>query len=142
MKNEQIAQGLKESTLTPASYKPTKTIKTYKHAVVMANNIPLVGVGASDDLDTLFEAENLRGCKRLKELAEVDFETEVTLSVGFIDGSEIDWKDEEVAICKSKVGKVEHGNEDGEVHWIVYGKNSIGLATAMCLSKEIQNIAV
>ena len=142
METKEILEGLKNSSFTPVFYKPTRNIKSLEHVVIYANNIPLVGVGASNDTDTMLEAKSLVNSKRLQELAEHDFGEAVTLSVKIVDGNKIKWKDEEIGICKSEVGKEENDNEEAPLHWIVFGNNSKGLATAMCLSQDIQRIAI
>ncbi len=57
-------------------------------------------------------------------------------------GYNISWKDKENAIAKSEAGKVELGDEQGDLQWIVFGDNALAISTALCTSKEVQKIAI
>lgn len=137
-----LGKSLKESTLTPASYAPSNKAKNMQHLVITVNdNLLLLSLGEANDLDSKIEAKALLKSEEFKKIVSVQYPN-ASLELRAKYGYDIDWKDAENAIAKSKAGKVELDDEQGDLQWIVFGENSLAIATALCTSKEVQKIAI
>ena len=140
MNNQETAEKLKMSNITPSFYVPTETIKNYKHLVITVNGKPLIGVGASYDYDSKLEANDLIKCDDFIKIVEVQYPNPV-LDVVALHGYKIDWQDKEFSISKSKIGVVENGGIlDGDLHWLIFGENALAISTALCISEQIQKV--
>ncbi|MFX4240241.1 hypothetical protein ACOL3H_07045 [Aliarcobacter butzleri] len=141
MNSQELAEKLKMSNLTPSSYKPTPNIKSYEHLVITVNGKLLMGIGASKDTDSIKEANELLNCSDFRNIIAVQY-PDAILDIATIHGSKINWNRIEQSISKSEVGVVEQGGYlNGNLQWIVYGDNALSISTALCINKNIQNIA-
>ena len=138
-----LREKLRDSVITPSSYLPTEEIKGSSHSVIYVNDKPFLGIGLSDNKETQEEGRKLLKSEAFKGIAVADFKNEsVLLEVRDIEGGDLILKKEEVAISRSEIGKVEKGDEKGDLIWIVYGDNALPVATALCISPEIQDITL
>ena len=141
MRLKTLEEKLRQSNITPSTYIPSDEVKDMEHIVLTVNKKPLIGIGPVGDKDSINEADQLLVLSSLHEYIFRLFSTEdVKIEVRHIPGSEIDWKQEEVAISQKEIGKVEMGDEDGELHWIIFGDNAMPFAVALCVNEEIQKI--
>lgn len=140
MNNPDLAEKLKMSNITPSFYNPSETIKKYNHLVITINGEPLIGVGASYDYDTKLEANELIKCDDFIKIISTQYPDSI-LDIVALHGDNINWKDKEYSISKSKIGVVENGGVlDGDLHWLVFGENALAISTALCISEQIQKI--
>ena len=140
MNNPDLAEKLKMSNITPSIFIPTETIKKYNHLVITSNDEPLIGVGASYDYNTKTEAKELVECEDFIKIVELQYPNPI-IDIVTLHGDNINWKDKENAISKSKIGTVEQGGVlDGNLHWLVFGENALAISTALCINEKIQKI--
>lgn len=136
---DELSLKLKNSCLTPGTYTPSANVRSQEHIAIFAEEKPLISLGFSSDKSSVKEAEDLLKSNALKQLAAKFKGAE--FSIGTFHGSNHDWKATEIAVCDSEKGKVEIGNEQGDLHWIVFGVNALEIATFLCVNEEVQNIA-
>lgn len=143
MKQEQtIAPEQKElldrlalSTLTPGVYTPSEAVKTNMHVAVFAGDMPLILTGSFEDHASIEQAHSLAKSPVFQRLVEKSgYAGE--LRVGDIHGNEIDWKDKLSAVIAKESGKIETGQEKGDLMAIILA-DDLPLATVMCVDSEI-----
>lgn len=143
MDKEILKEKLKASSITIGKYIPSNEVKSMTNTIITLNGEPLLGLGSSEDLTTQEEAAKLIKSNTLLSIAEKfasKTETTPILTIEHINGKDIKWKESETCIAESEVGLTEEGNEDGNMIWIVFGKDALGIATLMCITKEIEDI--
>ena len=140
---EWLLSKLKESSITVGSYMPSENVKSMSNVVITLNDKPLLALGSTGDLPTLSESKKLIESPVFFTLVDKTFNkgcTDIFLEVKNILGSDINWKEKEICITKSKVGVTELGNEEADLVWIVFGEEALGFATLLCITKEIESI--
>lgn len=136
----ELLNKLKDSVLIPATYKPSNKVKNGRLVVLTVNNKPVIALGSCNDNNTKKEAKEFLKSKDITMIMDIQYPN-AKLEIYCMEGTEIKWKEVEEAIAKSEKGCIETDGE-GELQWIVFGENAKAIATALCVSKEVQNIAI
>ena len=140
MTTPEILESLKNSNITPCKYNPTSSVKTGNHYAITVDNQPILTTGAVGCNKSFQEAKELIESPYFQYVINKAYPNK-TIGLSEIKGQDINWNDEEDGIGKSEIGKVEHGNEIGDLVWIVLGEKSLEVSIALCVNNEIQKIA-
>lgn len=132
---KELMDRLALSTLTPGVYTPSEAVKTNMHVAVFAGDKPLILTGSFDDKSSIEQAQALAKSPVFQRLVEKSGYTGA-LHVGDIHGNQIEWKEKLSAIVAKESGKVETGQEKGDLMAIVLA-DDLPLATVMCVDSEI-----
>lgn len=135
-----LSEALKRSCLTPGQYIPSENIKKIDNICLFAGDNLVLALGPTGDARTLLESNLLTESSGLKRISSPEY-PEHPITIKVVNGKNIPWKDKENAVVISEPGKVEEGNNDGDLQWIVFGNNSLSIATALCINEEIQKIS-
>ena len=134
------------SPLTPGSYEPTERIKAIEHVGVFVDGKPFLLTGSSDDHDSFCHAQQFAESTTIQVLLEtLGITGEVTF--GVINGADIEWLSSHSAVVESTVNKVEHGDENGELVYVLLddqlkNERALGVAVAMCVDTSLVRVAV
>lgn len=132
---KELLDRLALSTLTPGIYTPSEAVKNNMHVAVFAGEKPLILTGSFDDKASIDQAHSLANSPAFKNLLEKSgFPGE--LRVGDIHGNQIEWQNKFSAVVAKESGKVENGQEKGDLMAIILA-DDLPLATVMCVDSEI-----
>lgn len=135
----ELARLLKLSTLTPATYVPSESVRESNHAAVFAGDTPVILCGPSDDPTSAAEALALAASEPLRNmLAKVGKGGD--LSSGVIAGTHVRWRAQEAAIASKQSGQIEPGGDGGPLIAIVLNDPHQALATSLCVTTETARI--
>ena len=134
-----LANLLAASTLTPGTYTPSQNVKTAVHAAVFAGDSLIALTGPADDLESVSQAKALAHSPVFRRLVQLRGHS-APLVFTRINGAEITWPERCAAVVSKPAGQVEHGGEDGPLMTIVFDGESEALSTAMCVIAEVAQI--
>lgn len=132
---KELLDRLALSTLTPGVYTPSEAVKTNMHVAVFAGEKPLILTGSFDDKSSIEQAHSLAKSPVFKRLVEKSGYTGA-LHVGDIHGNQIEWGEKLSAVIAKESGKIETGQEKGDLMAIILA-DDLPLATVMCVDSEI-----
>lgn len=140
MKKNDLLKALIDSSLTIGNYKPTVTFLSTPSVAVFAGEHPLITTGWSGDEESETMAQRLLCSPKFKHLATTLGYTD-ELKVGTLPSQAFHPQSEYTAIVQSEKGVMEKGGDLGELIVVVLDtKNPQGLATACCITPELEKI--